>query len=160
MGTNHPVAATFGMFFYGTLKRGQRNHGYCRGALEVRGATVRGSLYDLPEGYPALVVPENNILTVGTADPVRDAGADLGAGWKKTPAPEAPTVFGELYVFDDAAERLPAIDSLEGFAPGDPTSPYRRVLVPARTDGSTTAAWAYVASETRGRHLPGGRWPA
>ena len=151
----------FHMFFYGTLKRGQRNHAYCRGALRVREATVRGTLYALPEGYPALVAPEEIVLDVGTEDPLRDARAAGDRGQKETPAPECPAVFGELYAFDDAEQRLPAIDGLEGFVPGDPESPYRRVLIPTKTgdDAKPTPAWAYVAREARGTRLPGGRWP-
>jgi len=151
----------FDIFFYGTLKRGRRNHHYCGGALQVREATVEGTLYDLPEGYPALVVPGRNILDVGTADPLRDAEARRDPGQLPAPEPEGPVVFGELYVFDDPEKRLPAIDHLEGFVTGDPASPYRRVLIPARTDdGATVLAWAYVVREARGMHLPGGRWPA
>ena len=149
------------IFFYGTLKRGRRNHHYCGGALQVREATVEGTLYDLPEGYPALVVPGRNILDVGTADPLRDAEARRDPGQLPAPEPEGPVVFGELYVFDDPEKGLPAIDHLEGFVTGDPTSPYRRVLIPARTDdGATVLAWAYIVREARGMHLPGGRWPA
>ena len=49
------------MFFYGTLKRGHANHDlYCRGYLHALEATVRGRLYHLPSGYPALVVPEDD----------------------------------------------------------------------------------------------------
>ena len=138
----------FDMFFYGTLKRGRRNHHYCGGALQVRNATVEGTLHDLPEGYPALVVPGRNILDVGTADPLRDAGANRDPG--RLTAPEEPIVYGELYAFDDPKERLPAIDRLEEFTPGDPASPYRRVLVPALTDdGAKAFAWAYVVTYPR-----------
>lgn len=150
------------MFFYGTLKRGQRNHAYCRGALRVREAAVRGYIYALPEGYPALLVPEEAILAVGTEDPLRDARTGRDPGQEEIPNPEGPAVFGELYAFDDAKERLPAIDGLEGFVPGDPASHYRRVLIPARTGNGATAtpAWAYVAREARGPRLPCGLWPA
>ena len=63
------------MFFYGTLKRGERNHDrYCSGTLRIEEATVRGQLYDLPlVGYPALVVPEEFIHAFGTGDSARDA---------------------------------------------------------------------------------------
>ncbi|MCA1848734.1 MAG: gamma-glutamylcyclotransferase, partial [Actinobacteria bacterium] len=62
------------MFFYGTLKRGHANHDlFCRGYLRVEEATVRGRLYDLPSGYPALVVPEEDVHATGTADPLEDA---------------------------------------------------------------------------------------
>lgn len=151
----------FDMFFYGTLKRERRNHHYCDGALRVCEATVEGALFDLPEGYPALVVPGPNILRVGTADHVRDAQAGRDTGQPAAPNPEGPVVFGELCAFDDPEERLPAIDRLEEFIPGDPASPYRRVLIPTRPDdGTTVLAWAYVILEARGAHLPGGRWPA
>ena len=58
------------MFFYGTLKRGERNHDrYCGGALRVEEGAVRGELYELPFfGYPALVVPEESIRALGTGD--------------------------------------------------------------------------------------------
>jgi hypothetical protein len=47
--------------------------------------------------------------------------------------------------FDDPAQRLPPIDELEDFHPGNP-SLYRRVLLPVcLEDGRTTTAWAYVA---------------
>ena len=151
----------FDMFFYGTLKRGQRNNHYCDGALQAREATVVGTLYDLPEGYPALMVPGHSIFDVGTADPLLDAEAARDAVQLTPPDPKGPVVYGELCVFDDPEERLPAIDRLEEFVPGDPASPYRRVLIPARSDtGTTVLAWAYVTPKARGTHLPEGRWPA
>lgn len=153
---NRPIP--FDMFFYGTLKRGQRNHPYCRGASRVCEATVEGSLYELPEGYPALVVPGRNILAVGTADPLRDA--ETRRDLRAAPEREGSVVFGELYTFDHPEETLPSIDFLEGFVAGDVSSLYRRVLIPARTEGGATAfAWAYVIREARGAHVPTGRWP-
>lgn len=158
---NHPDRHPFDMFFYGTLKRGRRNHHYCGGALQAREATVEGTLYDLPEGYPALVVPGRSILGVGTADLMRDAGAGRLARRPVAPQPGGSIVFGELYAFDDPEKRLSDIDRLEGFVSGDPASPYRRVLIPARADdGKTAFAWAYVIPRGRGIRLPGGHWPA
>ncbi len=157
---SHPNRPPFDMFFYGTLKRGRRNHHYCGGALQVRDATVEGTLYDLPEGYPALVAPGRNILAAGTADYLRDAKTGRDSERLTAPEPEGPVVFGELFTFDDPEKRLPAIDRLEGFVTGDSTSPYRRVLIPARTEDETLLAWAYVVPRARGTHLPGGRWPA
>ena len=62
------------MFFYGTLKRGERNHEhFCGGALRVKEGTVRGDLFDVHLGYPALVVPEESICAFGTGDYRRDA---------------------------------------------------------------------------------------
>ena len=150
------------MFFYGTLKRGERNHErYCGGALGVEKGAVRGEVYDLPFGYPALVVPEESIHAFGTGDFTSDAQVqrrlDLGA----VPSLEGPRVFGEIFAFDDPESRLPAIDRLEGFDPADASSHYRRVLLPVETnEGSVTLAWAYVVGESSGAYLPGGRWPS
>jgi gamma-glutamylcyclotransferase (GGCT)/AIG2-like uncharacterized protein YtfP len=151
------------MFFYGTLKRGGRNHErYCGGVLRVEGGAVRGGLYDLPQfGYPALVVPEESIRAIGTGDFAGDAeepGLRLG---REPLAPlEGPRVFGEIFYFDDPESRLPAIDGLEGFDPADASSHYRRVLLPVeRDEGSVLLAWAYVVEESSGNHLPGGSWP-
>jgi gamma-glutamylcyclotransferase (GGCT)/AIG2-like uncharacterized protein YtfP len=148
------------LFFYGTLKRGHANHDrFCRGYLRVEEATVRGRLYDLPFGYPALVVPEEDIRAVGTVDPVRDTSVQKSLGPAEVHLPDGPRVSGELYVFDDPEDRLPALDCLEGFDPDGP-GPYRRVLVPAETSGGDgVLAWAYVTEESPGIHLPGGRWP-
>lgn len=149
------------MFFYGTLKRGGRNHTYCRGGLMTAEAHVEGLLYDLPQGYPAIVVPEETVLAVGTDTPLADAREANRLNRSGLPAPGTPTVHGELYTFDDPEERLPLLDDLEDFSPNDPSSPYRRVLVPVRSDGGgVSLAWAYVARHPRGTHLPGGRWPA
>ena len=69
------------MFFYGTLKRGHSNHeAFCRGARFVGQARLRGNLYDLPYGYPALTVPPEEILVVGTADPAADAAIQRRLG--------------------------------------------------------------------------------
>ena len=117
------------MFFYGTLKRGHANHDpFCRGALFVREATVRGQLYDLPFGYPALVVPEGDVLAIGTAAPLRDAAEQrrLGREHGERLPGSGPRVFGELFAFHDPAVRLPALDRLEGFDPEDGSSSYRR----------------------------------
>jgi gamma-glutamylcyclotransferase (GGCT)/AIG2-like uncharacterized protein YtfP len=148
------------LFFYGTLKRGHANHDrFCRGYLRVEEATARGWLYDLPSGYPALVVPEKDVRAVGTADPVYDASRQQTFDRTGVRRPDGRKVSGELFTFEDPEERLPALDRLEGFDPTGP-SPYRRVLIPVETSGGAGAlAWAYVTEKSSGTHLPGGRWP-
>ena len=149
-------------FFYGTLKRGGRNHErYCGGALRVEEATVRGELYDLPLfGYPALVVPEESIHAFGTGDFVGDAEKQGHLNRGDLALMEGPRVFGEVFFFDDPASRLPSIDGLEGFDPADASSTYRRVLLPVQTAaGSALLAWAYVVEESFGVYLPEGDWP-
>lgn len=149
------------VFVYGTLKRGGRYHAYCRGGQMIAEARMEGLLYDLPEGYPAIVVPEATILAVGTGDPAADAREAKRMAREGVPKPGTPTVHGELYTFDDPEERLPALDALEEFLPEDPKSPYRRVLVPVLPiGGEATLAWAYAARGPRGTNLPCGRWPA
>ncbi len=150
------------MFFYGTLKRGERNHErYCSGALHIEEGAVHGDLYDIPLfDYPALVVPEKSIHAFGTGDPARDVDKQHRLGLGPVPPPERPGVFGEIFAFDDPGSRLPALDCLEGFDPTDATSHYRRVLLPAETgDGAILLAWAYVVRESFGVFLPEGVWP-
>ena len=151
------------VFVYGTLKRGQRNHGrLCDGLVTAREATVRGRLYDLPYGYPALVVPEEDIFATGTTDYPADAerGRAAEAGPQGAPSGWG-TVYGEIFGFDDPEERLPALDDLEGFHP-DEESFYRRVLIPATPTptGTTVLVWAYAIESESGVYLPDGRWPA
>jgi gamma-glutamylcyclotransferase (GGCT)/AIG2-like uncharacterized protein YtfP len=149
------------MFFYGTLKRGERNHErFCGGALRVEEGTVRGEVYDLPFGYPALVVPGESIHAFGTGNFAKDAEEQWRFGRGPVPLMEGPRVFGEIFAFDDPESRLPALDRLEGFDPTDTSSHYRRVLLPVESnEGSVLLAWAYVVEAPSGSHLPGGRWP-
>jgi gamma-glutamylcyclotransferase (GGCT)/AIG2-like uncharacterized protein YtfP len=157
------VPAILNVFVYGTLKRGQRNHDrFCQGLVSAREATVRGRLYHLPYGFPALVVPGEDVRATGTtgylADAERGRIGEAGpqralAGWD--------TVYGEILGFDDPRERLPALDGLEGFRPGE-ESFYERVLIPATLlwTGTTVLAWAYAVDSGSGTYLPDGRWPA
>jgi gamma-glutamylcyclotransferase (GGCT)/AIG2-like uncharacterized protein YtfP len=128
----------------------------------VREATVRGRLYDLPFGFPALVVPTEDVLATGTYDYPSDAKAQNRAriGTRET-FPNWGLVYGELFTFDDPEERLPALDSLEGFRPGE-IGFYTRVLVPTTLSemGATILAWTYAVESASGVYLPDGRWPA
>lgn len=156
------IAAPLFMFFYGTLKRSERNHErFCDGALRVEGASVRGDLYDLPFfGYPALVVPEESIYAFGTVGCARDVEEQRRLGREPVLPPEGARAFGEVSAFDDPASRLPAIDRLEGFDPADTSSHYRRALLPVETsEGFVTLAWAYVVKESSGVYVPEGIWP-
>ena len=172
------------LFVYGTLKRGFWNHDrFCRGVLAIEDALVRGRLFETSSGIPVLEVPEEDILAVGTTNPLADVATCLRAEThrqvqarvvarmsnpdptpdrlpkKGTGAPWGP-VYGELLTFDDPENRLPAIDRLEGFHPGGPCL-YCRVLVPIRTNGTGLPAWLYVGEDLSGRLTPlgGSRWP-
>ena len=158
------------VFVYGTLKRGMWNHErFCSGALSIEEAVVRGRLYEMDCGLPVLQVPEADILAHGTADPRADVAtqARLEAEMAQHPDPRAKgrtrrgwgLVHGELMVFDDPAERLPRLDRLEGFRPGEP-SLYSRVLVPVLSEGVILPVWAYIlpASSCDLRPIRLGRW--
>ena len=158
------------LFVYGTLKRGCRNHrSFCRGVVETREASVRGRLYQGPE-YPILEVPEDDILAQGTTHPLADAAtqarlsdpvrAELQQFPESATGDDWGAVYGELLTFDDPETRLPSIDRLEGFQPAG-RSLYRRVLVPATTDGTRRLAWVYTVEDLGigRRRIPSGRWP-
>ena len=138
----------FRLFVYGTLKRGYWNHDtYCRSAVSVEEATVRGRLYELPSGIPVLEVPDEDILAIGTDDPIADTRTQLAAG---TPIAshcltEWHTIHGEIVEFDAPLLCVPHIDRLESFRPGR-LSMYVRVLVPATASAHAIAAWCYAAS--------------
>ena len=151
------------VFVYGTLKQGQRNHDrFCKGLISAREATVRGNLYDLPFGFPALVVAQEDVLAIGTTDYFADAERQHQA----IPGPGSPSlnwdvVYGEVLTFDDPEKHFPALDDLEGFHPGEKNF-YRRVLIPAKlvdTEDSVPV-WAYAVESAGGVYLPSGRWPS
>jgi gamma-glutamylcyclotransferase (GGCT)/AIG2-like uncharacterized protein YtfP len=162
------------LFVYGTLKRGFWNHDrFCRGVLTVEDAVVGGRLFETSSGIPVLEVPEEDILAVGTTNPLADVAtqAHVTARMsnpeptpdrlpnKGTRAPWGP-VYGELLTFDDPENRLPAIDRLEGFHPGGPCL-YRRVLVPVRANGTVLPTWLYVVGDRwtgSVKELTGGIW--
>ncbi len=143
-------------FVYGTLKRGERNHlAYCRGAVAVEPARVVGRLYDLPAGYPILVVPSTAVLAIGSSNYLQDV---MRQDDDSLPSPCAPSaaddwyeIVGELLCFDDPLSRLPALDGLEDFRPGQ-LGLYSRVLVRLAEPAGITA-WTYVAPD--GRLPPG-----
>lgn len=158
--TGHPLLK---LFVYGTLKRGQSNHDrFCRGALAVEEATLPGRLYDLPFGFPGLIVAGQSVRAVGTTDYAADArSSGRPAETADQDEGSSPVVYGELMTFDDPEERLPSIDGLEGYRPGEPGL-YKRVLLPVEPSGkdANILAWAYAVESASGVHLPGGRWPA
>jgi gamma-glutamylcyclotransferase (GGCT)/AIG2-like uncharacterized protein YtfP len=126
----------------------------------VREATIRGRLYELPYGFPALVVPDEDILATGSTNYLADAEEQqhvlLGS---RGPSTRWDTVHGELMIFDDPEERLPALDALEGYVPGE-EGLYERVLVPVEVADESVLAWTYRIMRITGVYLSGGDWPA
>lgn len=100
-----PFTILTSLFVYGTLKRGQSNYErFCQGALSIETATIGGRLYELPYGFPALVVPDVEIRATGTTNYLTDAGKQHFL----YPAAGAPpsgwdTVYGELMTLRNAS---------------------------------------------------------
>ena len=158
------------LFVYGTLKRGYWNHdAFCDGVLEIRGAQIRGRLYEGP-GFPVLEVPDEDILAYGTANHLADVATQAclsgRVGSCSRLVRESATrgawgaVYGEMLSFDDPESRLPPIDRLEGFRPGG-SSLYRRVLILATVNGARELAWVYTVGTAgiKRRRIVSGRWP-
>lgn len=128
----------------------------------MREATVRGRLYDLPYGFPAVVVPEEDVQAIGTTNYLADTEKQNHAAHVTGAIPPGwDAVHGELFYFDDPEERLAALDALESFRPGE-KSFYTRVLIPATLleTGTSVLAWAYAIESASGVYVPGGRWQA
>src|SRR5277367_464417 len=143
------VAPRISVFVYGTLKRGQRNHGrYCQGAVSIEPARALGRLYQLPQGYPMLDVPPASLLAVGSTDAVADARRQ----YEPSDPTATPTlaledwllVQGEIITFDDPVERLIALDRLEAYLPSNCSGEYWRVLV-RLIEPAGALAWTYIA---------------
>jgi gamma-glutamylcyclotransferase (GGCT)/AIG2-like uncharacterized protein YtfP len=153
--------ASITLFVYGTLLRGGAAHeAFCRDATDIRAARVRGRLYRLQEGYPALEVPDDSIRAAASLDAVEDAAVQSSMHSEGTPGKYAgERVYGELITFPDAASALPLLDDYEDCRPGDADSLYQRVLVPAWWEGGCSVAWTYVQHEVLGGvFIPSGRW--
>jgi gamma-glutamylcyclotransferase (GGCT)/AIG2-like uncharacterized protein YtfP len=134
------------IFVYGTLRPGQEN--YDRFVL---GKTARE--------VPA-VLPAHAMFVLGGYPCITE---DAGLG----------DVIGDvLYLLPELFPKvLAALDQLEGYVPGDPSSPYLRVRCSVRTgDGGepphASLAWVYVAGEPALLRrpacvpVPGGNWLA
>ena len=121
---------------YGTLRRGERNHGRLARATFIGTAIVSGALYDVPTApgrtypYPAFrLEPDGHVVV-------------------------------ELYrLLDD--DLLADLDVLEGYDPADdPGSQYARRAVDV-PKGPVERAWIYVHQGPRtelGERIPDGDW--
>ncbi len=98
----------------------------------------------------------------GTTDYLADAEEQHRARTGPlVPSPNWNLVHGELLTFYNPGERLPTLDGLEGFRPGE-KSFYSRILIPTvlAETGESILAWAYAVEAADGVHLPDGRWPS
>jgi gamma-glutamylcyclotransferase (GGCT)/AIG2-like uncharacterized protein YtfP len=147
-----------GVFVYGTLKEGFKNHShFCRGATETHPAVVWGRLHLWAPTIPILAVPPDHVLHHGTPDLESDLATERRIGQTPPPAslfaPERMgtwrRIHGELIVFPDPVRRLKILDALEGFRPRT-RDYYARALVPIqigdaeRGTARVRTAWTYV----------------
>lgn len=146
------------IFCYGTLQQDMANARYCNGCLSVETATICGDIYQLTAGYPAVKIPAESILALGSRNPEKDAliqteqnskpiDFKIRDGWSE--------VHGELVTFGNPEAIIP-IDRLEGMP-----HYYLRVLVPVlKGDGEVTTAWAYVMQKLPpgAKQIKSGRW--
>ena len=139
------------LFTYGTLQRHGRYHQeFAADFIHCTAATTWGRLYQLPAGYPMLVVPGSIILAKGSLD----VQADLELPLSHTNPPSAPPpppipdnwfrIRGELLTFNADATKMARLDELEGFAPTS-NRLYDRVLLLVDVHGTQQPAWTYVA---------------
>ena len=54
---------TVKLIVYGTLMSGERNHRFCRNAVNITPCTITGTLYDTGYGFPAFVPEGENTVT-------------------------------------------------------------------------------------------------
>ena len=145
------------IFVYGTLKENFSNHvQYCTGVLRIEQALLRGRLFKRTPDIPAMIIPKTDIFANGTTNVLKDLEVQekfesilrRERKGEKKPAEKAEDwgiVRGEILFFGDAQTRLPLIDGLEEFVPGEPST-YLRVLVNATLlSGQRISAWTYIA---------------
>ena len=53
---------TVKLIVYGTLMSGERNHRFCRNAVNITPCTITGTLYDTGYGFPAFVPKGENTV--------------------------------------------------------------------------------------------------
>ena len=122
--------AGYPVLVYGTLRSGMPNDRLWRGAgaRSIRAILPGARLYDLPYGFPAVVL--------------LDDGESAGE----------PVVHGELVTCEDMPELIRALDRLEGYDPDRPPerNHYQRVLVEVEVpSGERLPAWIYVYTADR-----------
>jgi len=116
-----------GVFCYGTLMRGKSNHRLVAHARQIVDGRLSGArLYDLPYGYPAILLGDDGI------------------------------VHGELYIFDNLESALSSVDRLEGYKPDNPYASLfiRKNVNIQLADGRYCSAYTYVAGPSLVQRIP------
>lgn len=136
------------LFVYGTLRSDQPEHLiHSPVSLSRTIAQVAGTLCELEEGYPLLVVSPSSILLLASSDWLGDWNKATQAIAAIHANPSASLVKGELLETPLRANALSKPDQWEGFNVDRP-SVYQRAIVPAfLEDGTVVPAWAYVSTQ-------------
>lgn len=141
------------LFVYGTLMTGRSAHEqYAQPAERLGEACLPGLLFNLPGGYPGVVVSPEQVLT-DTA-----CGSSVLLNCRHPQQEAVPLVHGELLRLLKPIEQLPRLDRYEDAA-ADGSGEYRRVLAAVWSGGEWKAAWIYcLTTLPSGRPMVDGRW--
>jgi gamma-glutamylcyclotransferase (GGCT)/AIG2-like uncharacterized protein YtfP len=67
---------TVKLIVYGTLMSGERNHRFCRNAVNINPCTITGTLYDTGYGFPAFVPEGDGVVKAELIEiPIEDWAA-------------------------------------------------------------------------------------
>lgn len=164
-------------FVYGTLKQGGRNSSLLRGAREVLKGTVRGNIYNYPNGsFPISVIPIKDILFSASESIRNDIQAltlmdEKEEEYKKAILYASNPLFGrkiqgEIVIFEDILEslisRVENLDYLEGYRPKDNSSGlgyFRKACYSEDEEGKIHTVFIYVSEKEMNGPIESGSWP-
>ena len=137
------------VFVYGTLKKGFGNHSfYCKDALKVEGAKIRGNLYQRGS-LPYASVTDYVCIATRKNETDFILQEKLQAEGNKGIFKGSECINGELVIFD-SWEDVSRLDSLEGFfTTTEPNNNhYTRVLTTCKTiSGKELSCWVFIIGD-------------
>ena len=142
-------------FIYGTLKtNGPNHHVIHRKVHLIQKAYAYGLLKMIPEGYPALLVPEEYALASGSIDLYHDLNTEHDFMWISTNLTAIATtqwkrVEGELMTFNHPIATMAALDRYEDYHPFDESLYLRKLIVCIGEDHIQYPAWTYTITPDR-----------
>lgn len=146
------MPSPFRLFVYGTLKLGGDYHDcYCRDAVAITPALLKGRIVERPEGYPTLFVPPDLIMAYGSTAYETDADLcgssvppHMSPAQYLKPCPPWGHVFGHVLLFHKPCPYMERLDMLEDFFLDRPCM-YERVLAPVWSIGELLPCWTYIS---------------
>lgn len=147
------------LFVYGTLMRGESGHElYCVPCEYLGEAWLPGVIYQLPGGYPGLVLSPEQIFADAPGDLQDQIEHCRCVSDGVAVASDTPRVYGELIRLLDPASQIGAIDDYEDVH-ADRRGEYRRVLVALSFGNTSVMAWTYCLNRVPlGVPIVSGRW--